>query len=228
MSTLNQMTDNAREKLKIDRPKDIWTDSELKTYINEGLTRFYAKADMKESWEDGTIATLVDGQGNYTKPTDLRRMFWAALVDTTVSDTGADESPLEIVTDILGDFQQQRDMDDTGDQPQYIYEEGGELWLWPVPNSTAASKYTVKFKYGERPATLSDSDSPAFPSEWHFILEDYAVWRAWNKLPGKQTEAAIAKDVWEEGWRQAMQDIVWSAGERLTWRMPVLPFKRRK
>jgi hypothetical protein len=155
-------------------------------------------------------------------------MFWAVLVDTTASDTGADESPLEIVTDILGDFQQQRDMDSTGDQPGYIYEEGGELWLWPIPNATAAAKYTVKFKYGERPATLGDSDSPAFPAEWNFILEDYAVWRAWNKLPGKQNEAAIAKDVWEENWRQAMQDIVWSSNERLTWRMPILPSKRRK
>jgi len=228
MSTLNTLTDNAREKLKIDPTKDVWTDDELKLYINEALVRFYAKANMKVSWEDGTIATLVASQGNYTKPTDMRRMLWAKLVDTTASSTQVDEAPLDIVTDFLGDFQQEYDMQAEGDQPQYIYEEGGELWVYPVPNSTAAAKYTVKFKYSERPATLGDTDSPGFSSDWHFILEDYAVWRAWNKIPGKENEAIGAKTVWEENWRQAMQDIVWDNGERLTWRMPVLPSKNKR
>jgi hypothetical protein len=228
MPTLNEMTDNVRTKLTIDPTKDIWSDSELKTYLNEGLTRFYAKADMKESWEDGTINPLVDGQGNYAKPADMRRLFWAAAVYTGATSTDADETPLTIITDILGDFQQNHDMDYEGDQPEYIYEEGGELWLYPVPNSDAVSDYTVKYKYGERPATLGGTDSPAFPAEWHFIIEDYAVWRAWKKLPEKADETAAAKDAWEEGWRQAIQDILWSEGERLTWRPPVLPSKRKK
>lgn len=228
MSTLATLTTNTRTKLKIDPQKDIWTDEELQTYIQEGLTRFYAKADIKEAWEDGTIATLIAGTGYYTKPADLRKILWAKLVDTAATSTQADEVDLTDVTDILGDFQQEYDMEAQGDQPQYIYQEGEYLWLYPVPNSTAASKYTVKFKYSERPATLATTDSPAFPSEWHFILEDYAVWRAWNKLPGKEPEADRAKSVWEENWRQAMQDTVWKAGERLTWRPPVWPFKRPK
>jgi hypothetical protein len=228
MSTLNEMTDNTRTKLVIDPQKDIWADSELQVYINEAITRLYAKAGMKEAWEDGTIDTLVEDQANYTKPADLRRLIWAALVYTGATSTEADETQLTIVSDILGDFQKLHDMDATGDQPQYIYEEAGDLWLYPIPNANAVSNYTVKFKYLERPAVLTATDSPVIPTEWHFIFEDYAVWRAWKKLPGKEQQAEAAKVVWEEHWRQALQDIVRTEGERLTWRMPVLPSKNRK
>lgn len=222
------MTDNTRAKLTIDPTKDVWGDTELKTYVKEGLTKFYAKAIIKDEWEDGTIALLVAGQGNYTKPSDLRRIIWAKLVYTGATSTQADESPLEVITDVLGDFQKLHDMDAQGDQPQYFYEEGGELWVYPVPNATAVTNYTIKYKYSERPAVLSDSESPAFAAEWHFVLEDYAVWRAWNRLPDKQNEAATAKAVWEENWRQAVQDLVRTQDERLTWRQPILPSKNPK
>ena len=228
MATLNTLTENVRTKLTIDPQRDIWTDSELKTYINEGITKFYAKANMKEEWKDGTISPLVASQGNYTKPTDLRRILYANLVDTTASNTDSDESSLTIITDDLLNRQKDWDMDYEADAPQYIYEEGGELWLYPVPNATAASTYTVKYKYSKRPAVLGDSDSPEIPEEWHFIFEDYAVWRAWNRLPDKVNEAANAKVIWEENWRQAMQDILTTTGETLTWQQLALPHKDPK
>jgi hypothetical protein len=226
MSTLTQLTDNTRIKLKIDPMSDIWSDTELQSYVGEALTLFYSKANMKDEWEDGTITPLVAATASYTKPTDCRRILWAKLVDATATSTQADESPLEIVTDTLAEFQQTRDMEAQGNAPGYIYEEGGQLWLYPVPNATAAAKYTVKFKYSERPATLTAVTSPVFASEWHFVLEDYAVWRAWVKLPGKQQEAALARDIWERNWRSAMQDIVWTTGEYQQFRVPILPSKR--
>jgi len=228
MSTLTQLTDNTRSKLKIDPTSTIWGDTELESYLNEALTLFYSKANMKDEWEDGSIALLIAGTGFYTKPTDCRRLLWAKLYDKTATSVQADESPLENVTDTLMEFQEGRDMEAQGDTPGYIYEEGGSLWLYPVPNAAAVAKWGVKFKYSERPATLTSATSPAFASEWHFVLEDYAVWRAWNKLPGKQNEAAIARDVWEKNWRNAMQDLVWTTGEYQQFRMPILTSKRRK
>jgi hypothetical protein len=228
MSTLTQLTDNTRSKLKIDPMADIWSDTELQTYIGEALTLFYSKANMKDEWEDSTQALLVAGTGSYTKPADCRRILWAKLYDKTAASTEADESPLTIVTDTLAEFQEGRDMEAQGDTPGYIYEEGGSLWLYPVPNAAAVAKWGFKIKYSERPATLTAATSPAFASEWHFVLEDYAVWRAWAKLPGKQNEAEAALRIWEKNWRSAMQDIVWTTGEYQQFRMPILPSKRRK
>lgn len=227
MSTLTQLTDNAREKLKIDPQADIWSDAELQSYINEGLTLFYSKANMKAEWKDGTVTPLVAGTAYYTKPTDCRRLLWAVLVDSTAGSTAVDESSLDIVTDTLLEFQENRDMQATG-TPGYIYEEGEKLWLYPVPTAADAAKYSLKFKYSKRPATLTASASPEFASEWHFILEDYAVWRAWSKLPGKQQEAAVTREIWNQNWRSAMQDIVWTTGEYQQFRMPVLPSKPRR
>ncbi len=229
MATLNTLTDNTRTKLVIDPQKDIWTDSELKLYINEGITRFYAKASIKEAYKDGSIALLVDQQSNYTKPADLRRLLWAKVINKTYTDSTANEVLLLTdVTDNLADFQKTHEMDADGDCPQYIYEEDGELWLYPVPNSNAVTNYSIEYKYSERPAVLGDTDTPDIPTEWQFIFEDYAVWRAWNKLPDKENEAVNAKAIWEENWRQAMQDIVLTSGERVTWKMPVLPKKNKK
>ena len=184
MSTLATLRDDTRRNLKIDPGKNIWTDSELEAYLNEAVTLMYAKLNFKFEWEDGTINPLVAAQANYTRPTDLRRILWAKLVDTTAADTGADESELKLITDTLVDFQRTHDMDADNDTPGYLYEEAGELWIYPVPTAAAAAKYTVKYKYSEQPATLIDSDTPAFTSNWHFVLEWYAKYKAWDK---KQT-----------------------------------------
>ena len=134
---------------------------------SSGLT---SAANFKFTWKNATINPIVNAQANYTKPTDMRKMLWAKVVDTTITDTGADEGKMTIITDTLSDFQQSHDMDDDGDKPQYIYEEGGEIWLYPVPNSTTASTYTIKYKYSEYPDTLAATDTPAFDSRWHYIL----------------------------------------------------------
>ncbi len=125
--TIETIIDNAREDLKIDPGKVIWTDDQLTRWANEAISFIYAKSDFKFEFKDGTITPLVDGQAAYTMPTDFRLMLWAKINDTTATDTGADDSEITIITDTLTDFQRTHDMDAEGDQPGYqIY------WAWRV------------------------------------------------------------------------------------------------
>ena len=163
MATLATIISNSREDLKIDPGKQIWTDSQLTRWANEGISFMYSRSDFKFEFKETTITPLVDGTASYAFATDFRKMLWAKLVDTTAASTGADESRLTIVTDTLTDFQQTYDMDYKGDIPAYIYEESGTLKLWPVPNASAAAKYTVKYKYTEYPDVYTALEVPAFP-----------------------------------------------------------------
>lgn len=229
MATIDTIVNNTREDLKIDPGKQIWTDTQLTRWTNEGISFIYAKSDFKFEFKEATFA-LVDGTAAYAYASDFRKMLWAKIVDTTAADTGADETELTIITDTLTDFQREHDMDADGDAPSYIYEEDGQLKVWPVPNASAAAKYTIKYKYTEYPDTYTLLDTPDFPAEWHFVLEHYNRYRAWSELPGAKNEqkAATALQEWEMWSAKAIADMLDREQEKLTFRPPVLPFKRRK
>ncbi len=228
--TIETIIDNAREDLKIDPGKVIWTDDQLTRWANEAISFIYAKSDFKFEFKDGTITPLVDGQAAYTMPTDFRLMLWAKINDTTATDTGADDSEITIITDTLTDFQKTHDMDAEGDQPGYIYEEDGQLKVYPVPNATAAATYIIKYKYTEYPDVYTASDTPDFPAEWHFIVEHYIRYKAWSSVPGQQEQqnAAVALSEWDRWGAKAIWDMLHREQEKLTYRPVVLPSKRRK
>ncbi len=227
MATAQTIIDNARADMKIDPGKVIWTDSQLLRFVNEALAFLYERAEFKFEWKETTISPLVDGQAAYAYATDYRSLLWAKLVDGDAVSTGADESSLTIVTDTLGSFQQNRDMDYEGDQPGYIYEEDSKFKIWPIPNATAAARWTIKYKYSEFPTTLGLLDSPEFPGQWHNILEHYVRYRAWGSLPGPQNQASASNALGEwDGWSaKAVYDMLHRQDEFLTFRMPVLPTK---
>lgn len=228
--TIGTIISNAREDLKIDPGKAIWTDSQLTRWANEAISFIYAKADFKFEFKDGTITPLVDGTAGYAMPADYNRMLWAKINDNTITDTGADDAEITIITDTLVDFQKEHDMDADGDKPGYIYEEDGELKVYPVPNATAAGRYTVKYKYAEYADVYTSTDTPDFPSEWHFIIEHYIRYRAWSELPGNRegNKAAIALKEWDMWGAKAIADMLHREQEKLTYRAVVLPSKTKK
>jgi len=228
--TIETLINNARADLKIDPGKVIWTDDQLTRWANEAMSFLYAKADFKFEYKDGTITPLVDGTDAYTMPADYRRMLWAKVNDNTITDTGADDGEITIITDTLSEFQRTHDMDADGDKPAYIYEEDSKLKVYPVPNATAAGRYTIKYKYTEYPDTYVSTDTPAFPSEWHFVIEHYIRYRAWDELPGNREadKAVRAMRAWETWGAKAIADMLHRQDEVLTYRPSILPSKQRK
>jgi len=227
--TAQTIIDNAREDMAMDPGKELWSDTQLLRYLNEGLSFLYAKADFKFRFETATFA-LVAAQDNYTPAADYGKLLWAKKIDGDAASTEADESPVTIITDDLATWQQSVDLDKTGDIPAYIYEEAGELKVWPVPTATAAARWTIEYGYSEYPATLATTDSPAIPSEWHFVLEHYVRYRSFASKPGSsmKTFAADALSEWEKWSAKAIADMLARQNEDMTYYMPKLPSKTRK
>jgi len=230
MATAQQIIDDSRTDIAIDPGKEVWSDAQLLRYLNEGISFVYAKNNYKFEWKDGTVTPLVDGTAGYAYAADFRRLLWAKLVDGDATSTENDEYNLTQVTDTLGDFQQGRDMDKQGDTPEYIYEEDGQFKLWPIPNATAAARWTIKYKYSETPDVLTGVDTPAFPSEWHFVLNHYVRYRAFASKPGAANKdfASDALGEWELWSAKAIADMAHREGERMTYVPQALPSKNRK
>ena len=227
--TAQEIIDNARTDMAIDPGKEIWTDAQLLRYLNEGASFLYAKASWKYEFKEGTVNPLVLNQPNYTLPTDFRRMLWIKVIDNTMPAT-ANSSVIPLVTNTLTDFQQTRDMDATGIGPSFAYIEDGELYVWPLPNATSVATYSLKFKYVKYPATLTGTDTPIFPAEWHFILGHYIRYRAFASKPGgsNKTFAQDALNEWELWSKKAIADMLHIQDERLSYIMPTLPSNNTK
>lgn len=230
MATVQTIIDNAREDMKIDPGKAIWTDDQLIRYANEAVELIYNSADFKFGYKDATITPLVNGTASYSKASDFRSLIWAKIKDGNASSTEADESLLENITDVLPQFQMTHDMNATSDVPGYIYEENDLLYLYPIPNAACAARYTIKYKYSEYPDTLASTGTPAFPSHWHFILEHYIKYRAWSSVPGPQNSANASNSLqeWEKWKQKAIADMLHREGEQMEYKMPLLPRKRLK
>lgn len=228
--TAQTIIDNARTDLRIDPGKNIWTDTQLLKYLNEGVSLFYQKADFKFRFKDATITPLVNGQASYTLPTDYGRLLWVKTVDAEASSTENDETVLENITDTLTDFQQTYDMNEADEVPQYVYEENGKLYLWPIPNADTVSRFTLKYKYSEYPTVLTLTASPDLPSEWHFVFEFYVRYRAWSSTPGNQEQqnALNTLNEWEKWSAKAAADILHRGNEKMTYQSVILPSKRLK
>jgi hypothetical protein len=213
--------DRVRQDLKIDPGKNIWTDAQLERWANEAINIIYTQSDLKLSFLEDSIA-LVAGTDKYSFAGDYRKMLYAKIVSTT------GETDIPIITDGLAEFKTKYDMTETGDSPQYVFEEVNQLGVWPVPTATAATNYTIKVGYVSYTSDLTSTQIPTFPSKWHYIVEYYVRYRALRAIPGKEQTAQLALTEWEKWLRIALADILWRQNEALTFYMPILPFKRRK
>ena len=220
MSTLLELTDIVRENLRIDPNKNIWTDTQLKRWINDGLRVLKGEGDYR-NFEDEATVTMVDGTQLYTKPTSFKKLLWAKVSDGTAL------YPLLNITDTLEDYQETYDWTHEDDFPQYIYESENKLGLWPVPNATAAAK-TLTIKYAMEHTTLADGAEVDIDGAWQHILEPYAEYRAWAILPNRVNEMNVAKQRWEEGLSQYKADTLRKHGYRYTFSLPDKESKQAK
>ncbi len=229
MATAQTIINNARTDMAMDPGKELWSDTQLLRYLNEGLSFLYAKSDFKFRFENATFS-LVASQANYSYAADFGKLLWAKRIDGDATSTESDESTLDIITDDLATWQQSVDLDKTGDIPQYIYEEGGEFKVWPIPNATAAARWTIEYQYSEYPTTLTTTDTPGIPAQWHFVLEHYVRYRAFASKPGSsmKTFAADALSEWEKWSAKAVADMLARQNEDMTYYMPKLPSKPLK
>jgi hypothetical protein len=229
MATAQQIIDSVREDIAVDPGKNIWSDAMLLKFLNEAVGVTSVKGDYTYSMEEATITPLVAAQRGYAYAANYRKLLWMHLVDSTAASTQNDEAPLIIVTEHLTAFKEGKDMDLQGDTPGYVYEEEGEFRLYPVPNTAAAAKYTLKYGYSETATTLALGDTPDYPSRWQMVLEHYMRYKMWSR-PGSQNAANAASafseyNYWEP---KARHDIYWKQGDTMTYGMPVLPRKNRK
>ena len=229
MATAQEIIDSVREDVAIDPGKNIWSDLILLKYLNEAISVSTSKGDFNMSLSESTIDPLVDGQDNYDYAANYRKLLWAKLVNKEAASTQADETPLQIVTDNIVWFKESRDMDYQSDTPAYIYEENGEFKLWPIPNSDAVSKWTIKYGYSDNPDAVGFTDTPEYPAKWNLVLEHYMRYKMWSK-PGAQNAAYAASAFTEyQFWEpKARADIYWRTGDKMSYKMPILPRKRNK
>ena len=225
--TIAQLIANAREDLKIDPGKNIWTDAQLTRWANEGINILRTQSDLKVSFEEADI-TLVDGTASYAKETDYRKMLYAKTIDTTAASTDADEGSMEIMTDNLVEFRANHDMQVTNDVPTTVWEEDDKIYVYPIPTAACAAKYKVRIGYSDYIADLTSSESPDFQSKWHNIIEYYIRYKALRAIPGKEEMSQLALQEWDKWSRVALADMLWRQDERMEFKMPFLPFKRRK
>lgn len=164
----------------------FWTDAELYRYATQAEQEI---ADLVECSEatDATTST-VSGTQEYAKPTDceyIKRVTWDGMplkrIDfrdkDTVSNVGYGTTT------------------DTSGQPEYYYEWGANVGVFPVPTTAK----TLKFWYVSKPAALSAA-STAFtvPNLFHSALVDYVLYRMYAKDQDDQ-RSGFHKTLWDEG-----------------------------
>lgn len=215
MATVSQIIGNARENLKIDPGKNIWTDVQLTRWLNEGMAVLTADADWKDIEQEAQI-TLVNGTRLYTPASDYSRLMKNSVIFT---DANSAESRVDYVE--LFELKQQKvDVTQTGNVPRYVYETNGQLGFFPVPNATAATG-TLDYQYYEWPETYTSSDTPDFPAQWHFLLEHYIEYRAWGVLPGREEASNLALQKWELNVKKMKLERLKREGPTLSFRSVV-------
>lgn len=146
---------------------DDWGDDKINAVINQGLRRLSARFDWP--WLAATTTlSVVAGTQEYTLPTDLRKAL--ALTRTDKPQVLREVSPWEVLGKHGGDI--------PSGTPTAFYVHGRSLFLDKVPTESA----TYSWLYFTAPTTLdNDTDEPAFHEEFHLILADYAVAKAWER-----------------------------------------------
>lgn len=216
MSTAQSIVDFSRENLKIDPSKTIWTDVQLLRWLNEAAKKLRSRADWKDTEKSASIAALswVSGTRLYDPATDYER-----LIDNSVVFTNAagNEATMRYVE--LDELQvTYPDLTTTGDAPQWVYESGGQLGFYPVPNATAATG-TLSYRYYSYPATYALGDTVVgLESEYTDVLEDYVEYKAWKQLPGREQSSNLAMQRWEKGVSEIKADRLRRIGPSLQFR----------
>lgn len=116
--------------------------------------------------------TLVEGQRDYTLSASANTPFPLKIQTATIETTNGGDS-VDLTSVAYKDFRQ-LNTETTGKPLNYTYQpkvNEGVLSVWPLPDATAVSAYTIKLTY-QRPFSgfSTATDTPDFPQEWQNAL----------------------------------------------------------
>ena len=190
MSQLSDIRDWVREETLVESTD--WSNAKVDNTINEGIrqlaTRFpwpFLATSSQLSVTDGTqnysFDTISDFSGTAYK---LFRI--EAIVDNDRKYKLRELAASDAFVMYGGDMPE-------ASEAQYFYTWGQSIYLLPVPDTTAASAYTVYY-YRSVDELANDSDSPEWDARFHMVLADYSIARVWEREEeiGK-SEAADAR-----------------------------------
>lgn len=146
---------------------DDWADGKIDAVINQGLRRLSTRFDWPWLAATTTLVTVA-GTTSYDLPTGLRKT--AAITRQDKPQRLVEVSLWEILGKWGGDLP-------TGTPTSY-YRHGSKMYLDRSPSEAA----TYDWLYFAAPTMLSnDTDEPQFVEEFHLMLADYAIAKAWER-----------------------------------------------
>lgn len=185
MSTLEQMRANTRVDLIIDPNGDIFGDTAIDRYLNEfiGVVYSWEQLDFEEVTGD---FTLVASTATYDLDSELTNYGRIKSLRLDGKTTLLKEVPQTE----FNDFENGRDLTQTGEPGWYYFYGDNTIGLYPVPNGDIT---TIHARFDRSEPTLTSSESPAFDSRWHHVPELYARWKCFSTVPGHESTAKEAK-----------------------------------
>lgn len=151
------------------------TDARVDAWLNEG---YYRVCDWMP-WP--FLETTISGASPLTI-TDLGEVL---AVTNTESDFPLDYVDRRIVLAV------DDDMNQLG-VPQLWWLEDNTVYVWP-----GSSTDTVTVRYVKTPVLLTAADTPIIPTRWHYLLVEWAVYKA--KLDNDTDDSAqVARATWNQ------------------------------
>jgi len=153
-----------------------WTDTELLSYVNDGIIDISSKTLCLENSENLTLATNTREyslSGNYFQ------------IETCMYDDGTNQTVglTRCTPRDAGHIEE-----DAG-QPLRWYLWNNKIGVDPEPDSTASGN-TVTVYYYERPSTIAASGTNPLPAHYDELLVEYVVAQA-LRADGKYAKAAL-------------------------------------
>lgn len=162
----------------------------IEKWIDQGNRRIYRDADIRINSTTSTVNTIV-GTSTYSLPTDFNKII--SLRNTSL----APNDNLEDIRDIrLYD-----ELDAQSGTPNQYVIDGSNIVVYPTPNAVQ----TLVLRYWKGPTDLGATEAPAWSSDYHYLLEEYALYKAFLSEHDREM-ADIHKQIFE-------QDIVKLADE---------------
>lgn len=131
-------------------------------WVNEALQKIYRKGNFRLNSLTEDFPTVASTSA-YTLPSDFLKLASVFNAD--------DNDPLVPVT-----LEEYDDLDDSSGKPYHYTVDGNDLVLYPTPD--AAYNITLRY-YNTSVELAADTDEPNLPEDYHYLLEHYALWRAY-------------------------------------------------
>ena len=162
---LTEMVTEVRSQLAepVETVDPFWTDTEIKSWINEGYKQFCMATKIVKDMFIKTVAIGIKEKSIETEFVQIDRIEWKNAAGDV---TELLPMPIEDV-----DFSSDAE---SGIPVNYYLRSGNVIGI--EPTTDAAGTLQLYFSY--IPAVLGDNDSPLFPSMFHNALVEFALWKA--------------------------------------------------